>query len=306
MNYFNYLISSIIILLILILYFDAFDSRLKCKQEFAKLVLKYDLHLLFQNNNKSNPSNNDLLNLLNNQTELPKLYNYDTIPNNLFQIYMFYKAPIPQYIFDGIKTYAPNYNHIIFNESDATQFLTQYFDKRIIKRFNNCKLGAHKADLLRYCLLYIYGGVYIDIKTILIKSLDEIFIHKTYFYTCLESLSGVMYNGILASKPRNILFLKLIWYIINIPLYLINAPFRLYYITFCQDIYLTIQKDLLNNSKLQPGLNLGKSQNYYLFQDISSFNKSKECTKFDRYGVCNNIYDNNNKIFIGRDPNFPW
>ena len=49
-----------------------------------------------------------------------------------------------------------------------------------------------------------------------------------------------------------------------------------------------------------------KSQNYYLFQDISSFNKSKDCTKFDRYGVCNNIYDNNNKIFIGRDPNFPW
>lgn len=306
MNYFNYLISSIIILLIFILYFDAFNAHMKCKQAFAKIVLKYNLHILFNKKDISNPSNNDLLTIINSQVELPKVDNYDIIPNNLFQIYMFYKAPIPQYIFDGINKYAHNYNHVIFDEYQANQFLTQYFNKQIIQRFNDLKSGAHKADLLRYCYLYIYGGVYIDIKTILIKQLDDIFINKTYFYTCLESLSGVMYNGILASKARNPFFLKLIWYIINIPLYIINAPFRIYYITFCQDLYLKIQKDLLKDSKLESGLNIGISQNYYLFQDISYFNKSKECTKFDRYGVCNMIYDINNKIFIGRDPNFPW
>lgn len=299
------IIYSIIFLLIFIIYFDIYDSQLKTRQMGAKLLMKYDLHLLFNQIDTSNPSDVDLLNLLNKQIELPKLDNYDTIPNILFQIYMYYTGKIPDYIFDGIKTYAPNYKHIIFNELDAKQFLTLYFHKRIIERFNNLKLGAHKADLLRYCYLYIYGGVYIDIKTLFIKPLDEIFTNKSYFYTCIESLNGVMYNGILASKPRNILFLKLIWYIINIPLYKINAPFRVYYLTFCQDIYLKIQNDC-KTGIIQQGLNIGKTQNYYLFKDNSTFNISEICSKFDRYGACNNVYDNETRIFIGRDSEFPW
>ena len=30
--------------------------------------------------------------------------------------------------------------------------------------FKDLKIGAHKADFFRYCILYIYGGIYIDIK----------------------------------------------------------------------------------------------------------------------------------------------
>jgi mannosyltransferase OCH1-like enzyme len=104
---------------------------------------------------------------------------------------------------------------VIFDDKNAIQFLERYFDHRVVQRFHNIKLGAHKADLLRYCFLYVYGGIYIDIKTILIKPLDEIFINKTAFYTCI-SIKDSISNGIIASKPRNYIFLKLINNIINI------------------------------------------------------------------------------------------
>jgi len=296
----TYLISSII--LVLILYFNIFDLQFKCKQYFVKLYFNYNHYILFNKPTYLIPSNNDLLNLINNQIELPKLDNYDTIPNNLFQIYMFYKTPIPQYILDSINTFASSYKHVIFNEHDATQFLTQYFDKCIIQRFNNLKVVAHKADLLRYCYLYIYGGIYIDINKILNKPLDDILLNKTYFYTSFSVISNTLGNGFLASKPRNILFLKLIWYIVNIPLYKVNMPFRLFYFAFCQDIYLTIQNDLINNSKLQPGLNLGKSQNYYLFYEQISFDYNSDCIQFTKGGFCSNYYDKNKKILY-RDSN---
>ena len=34
---------------------------------------------------------------------------------------------------------------------------------RLVERINNLRRFAHKSDLLRYCLLYKLGGVYIDI-----------------------------------------------------------------------------------------------------------------------------------------------
>lgn len=307
MNKYKLTIGIFIIISIFFLYHANNNVNLNFLHISMKILIKYQLHLLITNIDNSNPTNQDLLSLLHPSNNLPELVNYDLIPNRLFQIYMYYKNPIPQYIFNGIRKYAINYDYILFNENDAKQFLTQYFDKRIIQRFNDLKVGAHKADLLRYCYLYIYGGVYLDIKTILIKPLDEIFSNKTYFYTCKSIYKNTIYNAIIASKPRNLIFLQLINYIINIPLYIINFPFRLYYLTFCQDLYTKIQNDLVNKKEdIKIGLNMGESQNYYLFSEKVFFKQNNECNTLNKDGICVLIYNNDNKIFIGRDPQFPW
>ena len=53
--------------------------------------------------------------------------------------------------------------------------------------------------------------------------------------------------------------------------------------------------------------NIDYAQNYYLFQEVCNTKTDSECTKLDKHGFCCSIYDiENQKIFIGRDPNFPW
>jgi len=248
----------------------------------------------------NNSYNDDFYSLVNNEN-LPILDNYNIIPNNLFQIYIVYKNPIPQYIFDSINKYASNYTYYLYNDNDAKIFLLKYFDKKVFKRFKSLNQGAHKADLLRYCLLYVYGGVYIDIKTILIKSLDVIFKDKSCFYTCISSISNnSMCNGLLASKARNPLFLKLINNILNTNDFDIKRNF----VIFCDYLNKIIQDDLIYD-KTQ-GLNMGKTQNYYLFQEVCNNKTDLECTKLDRYGHCCSMYDKGEKVFITRDPNFPW
>lgn len=305
MNKKYYLAIIIIIIFILIILININIINLKILQAFRKIIQKYPLYPIINIYDNSNPSINDLYSLLHPYHHLPKLNNYDIIPNNLFQIYMFYKNPVPQYVFDAINKYANNYNYYLFNDKDATKFLSYYFNNKIVRRFNDLRLGAHKADLLRYCLLYVYGGIYIDIKTILTMPLDEIFIDKKLFYTCIADFHTVIYNGLIASKSRNILFLKLIMYIVDMPLYIANEPTSLLYLKFCKDLYVKIQSDTVNK-KIHPGLNIGFTQNYYLFQEESTFELNDQCTKFDRYGGCNVIKDGNKKIFDGRDPKFPW
>lgn len=299
------LISIFIISCILLIFID--KIKYPTVQLLLKLYIKLDLHLLIPYADNSNPTNQELISLLHPTNKLPQLSNYNLIPNKLFQIYMFYTKPVPQYIFDGIKNYASNYEYVLFDHTDAIPFLTKYFNKKIVKRFHDLKLGAHKADLLRYCYLYIYGGIYLDIKTILIKPLDDIFINKTYFYTSKSATKNILCNSLIGTKPRNLIFLKLINYIINIPLHIINFPMRIYYLTFCQDLYNKIQNDLSNSTiSLQTELNIGKNQNYYLFDEKIFFNKTEECPQLTKYYFNTLIYDKNQKIFIGRDPNHPW
>lgn len=243
------------------------------------------------------------------------------IPNYLFQTY-YDKSKIPKYIFDAIQLYAKNYKYFLLDDTEAIQFLNTYFIKDVVDRFKNLSYGAHKADLLRYCLLYIYGGIYIDIKTILIQPLDDIFVNKTYFYTAASkfvnknNLESYIYQGILASPPKNKIFLNLINFITYLPLYIMNSPFKIFYLLLIEHFYQEILQDIqINNKnikKLNFGINIGKMNTYYLFEEscsdknIDKYNNNNACSKLDRYGFCCNIYDQNNKIFIGRDPNFPW
>ena len=59
-----------------------------------------------------------------------------------------------------------------------------------------------------------------------------------------------------------------------------------------------IQNDLITKKKLTSGLNNGKTQNYYLFQEKVKTKIDGECKQLDRYGYCASIYDNDEKIFL--------
>ena len=54
-------------------------------------------------------------------------------------------------------------DHKLWLESDILDFLTSNFDKDVVDSFNTIKPLAFKADLARYCILYVYGGWYFDL-----------------------------------------------------------------------------------------------------------------------------------------------
>lgn len=77
---------------------------------------------------------------------------------------------LPQNIIDVInhnKRICADFEFIFYDDNDIDYFIKTNFDDIIYNAFKNIndKLGAMKADFFRYCVLYIIGGVYIDIKS---------------------------------------------------------------------------------------------------------------------------------------------
>lgn len=230
----------------------------------------------------------------NKQKYIKKEENELTNNKKLFQTF-YDKTKIPNDVYENIKKYAPEYEHIILDDEDLKTFFKTYFTDIVLDTFNRLK-GAHKADLSRYCLLYIYGGLYMDIKTELIKPLSDIFKNDDTFYTVIADSPIIIYQGIIKSPPKNPLFLSLIDFIIT-------QKIETYH-DLCRDMLIQIQRD----TGIKCGKRKGKSGiKYYLYKErCSSTDKSLCYDGFDRYGFCCFIWDGDESIIKTRRSSYPW
>jgi len=220
------------------------------------------------------------------------------IPKIIFQTYND-KSKIPQKVYDNIKQYAPEYQHIIYDDNEIINFLSLHYPSIVVDKFKALN-GAHKADLFRYCILYIHGGVYIDIKTELITPLSNIFNKPNIdLYTVMSVIPKTIYQGIIASPPKNIMFIQLINFILNTPLFIC----KIFYHIFVYDFYRYISNDVNN---IQNGYNKGKKHTYYLFNEKCSKDKNACYDGLDRYGLCCFAYDMSNSVFKIRYADYPW
>ena len=118
-------------------------------------------------------------------------------------------------------SYASGFDVRFYDDAECATFIRTHFDSRIIAAYMRLTDGAHRADLFRYCVLYIVGGVYLDIKSILRRPLSEIFptigvpSSKFTWYTSLCSSHRCIYNGVIASPPGNPFLLALIEHMAN-------------------------------------------------------------------------------------------
>jgi hypothetical protein len=225
----------------------------------------------------------------------------NTIPKIIFQTYI-NKDNIPYKVFDNINKYAEGYTHIIYDDNECIQFLKDHYPPIVIKTYLRIKKGAHRADLFRYCLLNKYGGIYLDIKTELIKPLNEIFTNN-YLYSVLSIEENTIYQGIIATPPNNPIFKVLINRIINTT----NSDLSKRYGLLTAQFY-EICRESCNNQTLINGLNFNTRSNIniYLFREKCS-KISYDCYDgLDRYGRCCNVYDKGIKVIKTRYSDYPW
>ena len=105
----------------------------------------------------------------------------------------------------------PEFNFYLYDNDDCRAFIKKNFDKEVLIAYDCLIPQAYKSDLWRYCILYIYGGVYYDIKFIpvngfkLINIMDkEHFVLENYISKPNTDYPGI-FNGLIISKPNNII-----------------------------------------------------------------------------------------------------
>lgn len=81
-----------------------------------------------------------------------------------------------QAIVDTWKTHNPHYKFVLMDAAEREQFIQAHFERAVTRAYQRIVPGAYKSDLFRYCYLWVNGGVYADIDTLCLGSLDDFLI----------------------------------------------------------------------------------------------------------------------------------
>lgn len=109
----------------------------------------------------------------------------------------------------------PMFEHKIFDENECSEFIRSNFDNDVYNAYKKLVPSAYKSDLWRYCILYINGGIYFDIKFMCVNNFNLIALtDKEYFVRDREPWCGTL-NGLISVKPGNEILLKCIRQIVE-------------------------------------------------------------------------------------------
>jgi len=132
------------------------------------------------------------------------------IPANIFQTW--HTKQLPLLMFNSVnklKQNNPRFKHYLFDDNDCREFIKNNFDETILKAYDSLIPGAYKADLWRYCVLYIHGGIYLDIKYTSVNNFKFFNLLKKEHWA-LDFGGGGIYNALMVCKPGNEILLKAI------------------------------------------------------------------------------------------------
>lgn len=135
------------------------------------------------------------------QDEIPKViyqtWSSKTLPTNMRKCV------------EKIKDQNPNYSHYIYDDNECREFIKEHFNDNVVTAFDKLIPGAYKADLWRYCILYINGGIYLDIKYQPANGFSFNYLNPNKEYFVLERPGfweknhyGI-YNALMICKPKN-------------------------------------------------------------------------------------------------------
>jgi len=114
-----------------------------------------------------------------------------------------------------------NWEYRFYDDAQAAAFITTHFPEEVREAYDTLLPGAFKADLFRYCVLFITGGVYADVDVLLESKLDLAIDNDVGFIAPLDSPgkeSGhqiCLWNGLLGSAPGHPFLAAVIETVVN-------------------------------------------------------------------------------------------
>ena len=130
------------------------------------------------------------------------------IPNIIFRTHRSFIVHNYMYeeCFKKWVTFNPNHTILWFDNKNCDKFM-KTMGPSIYGAYRKIKPGAFKADLWRACVLYRYGGVYVDSFTVPYCSVKQMLkgCRNSKFLSIrdLDSAGGGIHNGILISTPKH-------------------------------------------------------------------------------------------------------
>jgi mannosyltransferase OCH1-like enzyme len=111
------------------------------------------------------------------------------------------------------KHYNPSFKYLMWSIDSFTEELESHNELReFLPLYNRIVKMVEKADFAKYCLMWIYGGLYFDLDFICVRSLDD-YVETHDWLFCREpkdrSAVGV-YSGLMGGQARHEFWLSVL------------------------------------------------------------------------------------------------
>jgi mannosyltransferase OCH1-like enzyme len=137
--------------------------------------------------------------------------NIYNIPLKLFQTWN--TTSLPRQMAKNVirlLTTNPEFDYYLYDDKKSRDFILKNFGEEVVSAYDTLVPGAYKSDLWRYCVLYIHGGFYLDIKFHSIAPLISILEYGPTIFvkdrSTHNSSKDDLYNAFMGSAPRNEVF----------------------------------------------------------------------------------------------------
>lgn len=113
------------------------------------------------------------------------------------------------------------WSYNFWSDEKAAAFLSTHFPPEVREAYDAVLPGAFKADLFRYCVLLIQGGVYADMDVLLESNLDAVVSGDVGFMVPMDSPGtkigrrSCLWNGLMAVAPGHPFLAKTIELVVN-------------------------------------------------------------------------------------------
>lgn len=107
-------------------------------------------------------------------------------------------APAVRANIDHLRALNPGWDHRLYDDADIAAFLSRHFGPDTLACYDriNPAYGPARADFFRYHLMLVEGGVYLDIKSTLTKSLDQVLLaDESYILARWPNARGEAFEG---------------------------------------------------------------------------------------------------------------
>ena len=135
------------------------------------------------------------------------------IPKIIHQVWSNIEEPLPEFFKELMKTWKehhPDWEYILWDNDKMNGFIQEFYPEYWIP-YNSIKYNIQKWDIIRYFILYHYGGIYADVDYECLESLEQLLKNDKGCYFSPEpaphvSLSGsknYFNNALMISVPQH-------------------------------------------------------------------------------------------------------
>jgi mannosyltransferase OCH1-like enzyme len=174
----------------------------RCKIEKISTPQVCNQDIIEKNDSTKHAQIIDIYNIINKSFNTKESYN-SVIPLKLYTSW--HTKNLPLYMKANFKLLVetnPEFDTYIYDDADCREFIEKNFDRDVLFAYDSLIPYAYKADLWRLCILFINGGIYLDIKFKCVNGFKFIALtEKEYFVRDRNPIDTI--NGLIVCKPNN-------------------------------------------------------------------------------------------------------